>query len=190
MKWGGLAVSGAGIGVWSGTGNGGSIDAAPFILDHAAIGVATGFPTITVATAKLLRNLAEVLALEFDSWANSIEFKAVSYVGTTTATPIAPGTFDAHNVSVPLSSIASRQLISGLSQKWNDKLRTEENGIKFLLDDPGVKTKDMTLGIGDGIERAFSNIWMKSPVSSNSVSGPAAPGGVGSGSSQMNGKVL
>ena len=191
MKWGGLTVVGAGVGAWAGVGFGGSISAKPLKLSISAMTDSMAFPVVTPATKKLVTNLDEILGPIFKDWADSVAFRGVPYMGTTMATPISPGTFDAQNLPpMTFLSASSGKLPSGISQKWNDKLKQEEGGVKFLLDDPDVKTKEMTDAIGAALEMAFTTVWMLSRISGNSVSGSAAPGGIGSGSSKMDGKVL
>lgn len=199
MTWGKNDVSGIGIGVWSGSGQGGKIKASPFSVSGSSIFSMMNFPKKTPPTEKLLNTFAEVINKQFDAWAKDFLIdKPVSYLGTCSALPPAPpalpvgapGPFSATSIAVPLIALGTGPAPSGIDSAWNDKLKAGEPA--FKLDHPLVMTKLLTKAIGSTIELQFKTVFLTTSMASgDTVSGTGAPGtGQGSGKSDGIGKII
>lgn len=197
--WGNCVVVGAGVGGWAGVGAGGRFNKVGTVrMDPDAVINAMGWPSkqgykaeFTQSQRKLILNISKVLDDKFSSWSKTVVFAGVGFVGTSTATPLSPGTFDARNVPTPLIACGVVPPISGVASALNDKLKTGEDGEPFNIDHQFARVKELTSAIGFGVQSSFSQIFLTTTMAAqNSVKGVASPGGVGSATSGSNGKLL
>lgn len=97
LQWSGLAVVGAGIGAWAGTGSAGVIiEPLPLAVPY------TPFLKATPYEKAFQEGLAAGLKNAFTAWASAYKFTAVPFVGGSGATPANPGPFVANSVPLPL----------------------------------------------------------------------------------------
>lgn len=179
FKFGGLTVAGAGVGGWTGVGAGGRVQAKPYK------GEVFVFYKQTDAQKKFQQSLYDTLEEVLKEVAQSINFVGVNYVGTSSATAVNPGQFQASAAPVPLKTVAPMANLSGVGDRWIQKLTPPD----FNLDHPQCAAKAMANAVASAIETAFS-IWTTSTtISGGTASGPAAPGGVGTGAAQFDGKL-
>jgi hypothetical protein len=174
VKFGGVAVSGSGIGTWTGYGNGGVFDRTLQLSIGSFFNV-QGEQILTSA-------IASRFAAAFNEWVGSFVFVGVQYTGTSTATAQNPGTFTAQNVPTPLSS-------SGTTTQFNalgSSLRSDLTGFDLSKGLAGEFVDALAAGL-----KAKFDAWRSSTmIVSNTVTGAAAAGsGSGSGTSLMNGIV-
>lgn len=197
MKWGKNDVSGIGIGVWSGSGGGGKLEASPFGVSASSLFATTGFLKKTTATEKLLSTFETIVNDKFDKWVKNFKILSVNYLGTCSALPPAPpalpigapGPFSATSVTVPLVALGQSQNPSGISSEWDSKLKAGPDP-KFNLDNPLVMTKLLTSAIGSTIELQFTSVFLTTSMASgDTVSGTGAPG-TGAGSAKSDGKGM
>ena len=171
-------VTGAGIGVWSGVGSGGKItEGSPLEI------------AITTYSAPAFQQyvgvLKDVFKEKFNLWATSFVFSATPYLGTSTATPLSPGSFNATgaNPPAPIGTLGSGTNPSAIKS-------TIESRLTSPFDLPRASLHILNQAIEDTIIEQFT-IWLTSSMfSGDSVTGVAAPGsGSGSGTSQGNGVI-
>lgn len=181
VKFGGLTVTGAGIGAWSGVGSGGAATAQPFEL------VIFPFYQNTPQHQKMLQGLAAALKQKFALWTASFTIPTVQYLGSCGASPISPGPFSANVVPTPVGTLVTTD-ISGIKDIWEATLTPPD----FNLTHPQARTKDMTQAVSSAIEKAFSSLWSTTTmISGSTVMGVGTPGaGVGNGVSQANGQLM
>jgi hypothetical protein len=177
-KWGGLAVTGQGIGAWAGNGNGGVLTASSMTISPDAVFSGAGFTVQTDAAKLFLNSLRDVLQNKFSTWVSSVKFKGVSFVGTSTATPLAPGAFMANNTPMPLIAISTAPPISGIRPIWESQLRAI-----FKVDSDACSIKKFTYAVSSSVEELFVSQFLSTTMGmGSSATGPAAPS-TGSGAS-------
>jgi len=182
MSWGGLTVSGGGVGAWSGTGAVGQLQAAsqfampPFIFK-------AGSPQQT----KFTQGLSDALSQKFNMFPASFKFKSVTYTGTSGATPTAPGPVSAQSAPAAMAIAGSGQAPSGIAAAWKASLTPPD----FDFSNPNAKSEDLLKAIADTIEQSFQTVWLQTTMlQANAVSTAGAPGGVVTGfMSPVNGKL-
>lgn len=169
------------MGAWSGVGSGGTITAPSYKIPPFI------FKTQTRQQQKLTDGISQAISTKFAAWVGSFKFSGVSYVGTSTATPIAPGTFQANNVSVPLQVAGTGSTPSGIATLITASLTPPD----FNINNPQARIKEFVAAISKGVEGTFTLTWLfTAQVSANLVSGAAAPNGIGVSTSVTNGKVV
>ena len=191
MSWGGNTVNGAGLGSWSGIGNGGKINGSPFLFSVDAVFDGAEFKVKTVATKKFLEGLNTIMGKKFDIWIGSFTCVANAYAGTCGATAVSPGPFDAKNIPVPLLALGLGDNPSNIQKEWEDILTAAPDPI-FRLDNPNCYTRLFTAAVSSTIEEQFVQFFLATSMAiGDSVQGTAAPGsGTGSSKSQATGKVI
>jgi len=183
MSWGGLAVSGGGVGAWSGTGSVGQLQAAsPFAMAPFIFKV--GSPQQT----KFTKGLSDALSQKFNAFPASFKFKSVTYTGTSGATPIAPGPVSAQSAPIAMAIAGNGQSPSGIADVWKGFLTPPD----FDFSNPNAKSGDLLKAIADTIEQSFQTVWLQTTMlQANAVSTVGAPGGVVTGfMSPVNGKLM
>ena len=170
-------VTGLGIGVWSGTGGGGTItEGSPLEINL------TTYPP--GAFQQYVTALKSTIKTKFSGWASSFTFSSVPYLGSSTATPLSPGSFNATgaNPPAPIGTLGSGTNPSGIKSGVESQLGS------FDLGKSAIPVLDQA--IEDTISEQFS-IWLNSSLfSGDTVAGVASPGaGSGSGTSQGNGVI-
>lgn len=189
-QFGQLTVIGAGVGAWTGVGVGGQIRTQAITLDPAAIISAAGFPGHP-ALEKFIKNSSKVIDQKFNAWSKSFLFAGASYVGTSGATPLSPGPFNAVIIPTPLIALGTGTNPSGIGSSIDGKLASSEDGDAFQTSHPLCKVKVFTAAFGAGIEQAFQTIFLTTTLgNANSVTGTGAPAGVGTASSKNDGKLV
>jgi len=191
MAWGGNTVNGAGIGSWSGIGNGGKIHGSPFTISVDAVFDNAGFKIKTVATKKFLEGLNTILGKKFDIWIGSFTCTANMYSGTCGATPVSPGPFSAQSIPVPLLALGMGDNPANIQKEWEDILTAAPDPI-FRLDNPNCYTRLFTSAVSSTIEEQFVQFFLATSMATgDSVQGTGAPGsGTGSSKSTAAGKVI
>lgn len=198
-KWGGCTVVGAGVGGWAGVGAGGKFTAVgkfqmnpTKVIDDAGWSSQEKFRAdMAKSQIKFILNLSKVLDDKLSTWSKSVVFAGLGYSGTSTATPLSPGTFNARNVPTPLVACGVVPPISGVVSALHSKLVSSEDGDPFNIDHQHARVKEFTSAVGGAIEAAFVQIFLTTTkAAQNSVQGVAAPGGVGSARSGSDGKLL
>ena len=172
VKFGGVTVSGVGIGAWTGTGTGGKFDSKLSLNISPLYG--------TDGEKLVFDSLSHRFAAAFNEWVSSYEFSGVAYSGTSTATPTAPGTFSA--ISAPTS------LNSGLRDKFSTL--SDDICIDIGFDLSKSKIKEFLDTVQDGLSTEFNQWRSESVVGGDSVSGTAIIAtGAGSGTSSDDGVI-
>lgn len=191
MAWGANTVVGAGLGVWSGVGSGGSLHASPFEFSADAVFTAAEFTVRTTATKKFLDSLNKILGKEFDIWAKSYKTTAVPYIGISGASVESPGPFEATNTSLPLISLGTGKNPSKIQKQWEVLLEGPPDPI-FRLSHQFCYTRLFTEAVSSTIEKKFVEEFLKnSNGTGDKVVGVAAPGsGAGTSVSLATGKVI
>lgn len=172
------SVNGLGIGAWSGVGSGGTLtEGSPL-----TISVHT-YPA--PAFQQYVDALRDVIKEKFNTWVTSFAFSSVPYLGTSTATPISPGTFNATgaNPPAPIGTLGSGTNPANIKSEVESRLSSP-----FDLSKSALHILDQA--IEDTITEQFT-IWLNSSMfSGDSVTGVASPGsGSGSGTSSGNGVI-
>lgn len=171
-------VSGAGIGVWSGVGSGGTItEGGPLQI------VVNTWPA--PAFQQYVGHLRDVIKEKFNLWTTSFVFSSVPYLGSSTATPISPGSFTATgaNPPAPIGILGSGTNPSNIKSEVESRLTSP-------FDLPRASLHILNQAIEDTIIEQFG-IWLNTSMfSGDMVTGAAAAGsGSGSGTSQGNGVI-
>lgn len=181
ITWGGLTVSGGGVGAWSGVGSGGVMQGSPYVMQPFS------FKKNSPQQIKYTKALADALAAKFTAFPATFKFSGIQYTGTCGATPINPGPVSAQNVPVPLQTAGSGQNISGIAPIWKAALTPPD----FNLNNPHAKSGQLIDAICKAIEQSFQTVWLASTmIQGNILTGAAAPGGVVAGfPSGFNGKL-
>ncbi|MGA9407362.1 MAG: hypothetical protein WBW71_09550 [Bacteroidota bacterium] len=171
-KFGGVTVSGAGIGTWAGSGTGGNF--------NSIISMSIPHTYNTDATKKLEDKLSFRITAAFVQWSISFIFNGATYSGTSTATTNNPGTFTAQNTPVSLNS-------AGTVTKFGTLASDVFTDLAFQT---GTIVMQLLNAIQSGLQSKF-NAWRSaSTVTGNSVSGTAVAGtGNGSGTSSIDGSI-
>ncbi len=172
-------VSGLGIGAWIGTGGGGTItEGSPLEI------------AVTTYSAPAFEQyvgvLKDVFKEKFNLWTTSFVFSAVPYLGTSTATPLSPGSFNATGATppAPIGTLGSGTNPASIKSEIESRLSSP-------FDLPKASLHILNQAIEDTIVEQFS-IWLLSSMfTGDSVTGAAAPGsGSGAGMSQGNGMIV
>lgn len=181
VKFGGLTVSGAGIGAWAGVGSGGKATAQPFELEI--------FPFYqnTPQHQKMLQGLATALKQKFGLWVAGFTIPTIPYMGSCGASAERPGPFNAQAVATPIGTLVPLG-IEGLQAIWEGTLSPPD----FDLTHPQARTKDMVQAVTGAIEKAFSSLWATTTMASGStVQGVGLIGaGTGNGVSVTDGQLM
>lgn len=182
IKFGNVLVAGGGIGGWAGVGNGGVMQAQPFILEPFS------FYNNSSQQLKFTKALAEALKIKFAPFPFSYSFIKVDYAGTSGASPVSGGPVSAFNIPAPLAIVGKGNAPSGIADAWSRALTPPE----FQLDDPNAKSGELIKAIAKTIEQSFQSIWlMTTMISGNSIEGGCAPGGVVAGfPTKLDGKLI
>lgn len=182
ITWGTNTITGGGVGAWTGTGTGGVMAGTPFSMSPFS------FKNNSPQQIKFTQGLAKTLATKFTAFPSSYKFTLVNYMGTSGATPIAPGPVNAQCVSAPLSGVGSGQNISGLSALWKPELTPPD----YDLTNPSAKAGDLVDAVSKAIEQCFQTVWLATTmIQGNIISTAGSPGGVVAGFSSGNdGKLM
>lgn len=177
-----LIVTGAGVGAFSGAGVGGVMTSAPFLATVPSFGKSS--PEQVQFTQALLTVLAE----KFTRWPSTYKFSSLNYLGTSGATPIAPGPVSAQNLPTQLLAAGAGGPIAGISDDWIKQLTPP----MWDLENPNARSKPLIQSIGKTIEMTFSSIWLATTIAQGSpLITTGAPGGVVAGvPSQPGGKLV
>lgn len=95
----GDTVTGAGLGVWSGTGGGGIFSIPATFIISPNFGQAQVTPALTEFVSAISTGWTTV----FNTWSTTYTFSGVAFIGTSTATPLTPGVFTAVGSSTLLA---------------------------------------------------------------------------------------
>lgn len=182
IKFGNIVVAGGGVGAWAGVGNGGVMQAQPFVLEPFS------FYNNSAQQLKFTKALAEALKIKFAPFATSYAFTKVDYVGTSGASPVSGGPVSALNIPATLAIVGKGSAPSGIADAWSRALTPPE----FQLDNPNAKSGSLIKAIAKTIEQSFQSIWlMTTMISGNSLDGGGAPGGVVAGfPTKLDGKLI
>jgi hypothetical protein len=172
VKFGGVAVSGAGIGTWVGTGSGG--------VFSKTITIKIPYTYDTVNSKKMIDSLNTRITAAFNQWINSFTFSGVSYNGTSTATSSSPGAYNVINVPMSLSSSGTVAKFQTLANDIKGDLNFEKDSI----------ADDLFTAIQNTVKDQFDSWRNESKITNNSATGTAASGaGTGSGNSLNDGVI-
>ena len=182
ITFGGLTVTGAGIGGWSGIGTGGTASEntkfkiSPF-----------PFYQTTEQHRKFILGLSYALEKKFSEWAKNFTLSTVQYVGGSTASPTSPGNFTASVSPMPVGTLVTNN-VDGIAELWKEKLTVPD----FNIDHPQARTKEMVAAVSGAIEKSFKTLWaLSTTINGSTASGLASVGvGAGNGTSQKDGKLL
>lgn len=191
VRWGSLDVAGAGIGSWYGVGNGGKVDAPPYIIDREIILNNAGWENRRPrGTIKFLDILSDILKNRWATWVSSYKFQADPYVGTTTATVVTAGIFTAKNVPNKLERMGTGTNPSGIAPEWESRLESAPDPI-FRLSHPLCRTRVYIRAVASTVEEQFAQFFLINTLGlDNTVVGPsAAMTGAGASVSFMDGII-
>jgi hypothetical protein len=181
IQFGALTLAGAGVGAWAGVGMGGVMGGAPFIMQPLS------FKSNSAQQLQFTQGLIQALQAKMSPWPSTFSFTALNFIGTSTATPIAPGSFTANCVPTTLIGCGSSQAPSGIADMWKSTLTPPA----WDLENPQAKSGQLIKAIGDTIEQTFQTIWLATTMASGDAgSGAAAPGGVVAGFPSLPGGKL
>jgi hypothetical protein len=184
MTWGGLAVSGGGVGAWSGMSPGGGMlqASSPFQMEVFI------FKSGTPQQTKFTKGLADALASKFNAFPAGFKFSTIQFIGTSGATPVSPGPVQANSVAAPLSSAGKGQNPSGIADVWKASLTPPD----FDFSNPNGKSEDLLKAIAKSIEQSFQTVWLMTTMAQgNMITTAGAAGGVVAGfMSPNNGKLV
>jgi len=181
ITWGTLTVAGGGVGAWSGVGNGGVMQGSPYVMPPFK------FKQNTPQQIKYTKGLADALASKFTDFPSTFKFANVQYTGSTTATPINPGSVSAQCVPTALQGAGKGVPPSGIASIWKASLTMPD----FDINNPQAKSGQLVAAICKAIEQSFQTVWLATTmIQGNILSGAAAPGGVVAGfPSGLDGKL-
>ena len=173
VTFGGVTVSGAGVGTWVGTGSGG--------VFSKTITINIPYTYDTEGSKKMIDSLNARITAAFNEWINSFTFSGVSFNGTSTATPSSPGTFNAINIPTSLSLAGTTTKFGTLANDIKGDLNFEKDSI----------ADDLFIAIQNTVKDQFDSWRNESNITNNSVTGTAASGaGTGSGNSLNDGVIV
>ena len=171
-KFGGATVSGAGIGAWTGSGSGGVFSTTPTLSLSAKYG--------TTDETILMNALKTKFQAAFNQWVSSFTLSGCIFTGTSTATPVNPGTFTANNAPQTLA-IGTTTLMSSLGADMKSACG---------FDYANSKSGAFMDALGSALSSKFNTWRSASTMTSNSVTGAAVAGtGNGTGASLVNGVI-
>jgi hypothetical protein len=180
VKFGGVTVSGMGIGAWSGTGSGGSFDS--------TITISLSSFYNTTDERKLLNSMQTRLTAAFNEWIKSFVFTAAPYTGSSNATTNNPGaTTGVTNSPVLLSSsgtiVKFGTLSADIVKDLGYPMKTEKTA--------GSIIDKLTDAIQSGVSSQFKSWRTNSSISLNTMPSMTATAGTGtaSGSSSNDGAI-
>ncbi len=174
VKFGGVGVTGAGLGSWTGSGTGGAFDTAFSLSIDPKYGTA-GETTLTQSIQNRIKDA-------FNEWISSFTMAGDTFAGTSTATPSSPGSFNAINAPILLSS-------RGTTTKFTS-LADDVMGGLTGFDLANSIVRNFVDALSNGIKTKFESWRNATNLTNNTVMGGAAAGtGAGSGTSQMNGVI-
>lgn len=181
ITFGGLTVQGAGLGAWAGVGSGGIATGSPFNF------VIFPFYQNTPQHQKFLQGLQTAIQQKFLEWVTGFSIPSIPYLGTSSASPVSPGSFVAQVVPTPVGTLVSKD-VSGIADLWQKTLTPPD----FNLQHPQARTKDMVNAVSEAIEKAFTSIWgVSTNLTGSTAQGVAAIGaGTGIGTSSTDGKLV
>lgn len=172
---GGNTVNGSGLGTWSGTGMDGTLTEGTPMTPTVSTYSTPEFQEYANAVKTVLQN-------KFNLWVTTFVFTLVAYAGTSTATPISPGSFDAQNTPAAIGTLGNGTNPSGIKADIETLLTS------FDLGNSAVPV--LNQAIEDTIIEEFTNWLASAQFSGDTVSGDAAAGdGSGSGTSDGNGTI-
>lgn len=182
ITYGGLTAIGAGVGAWSGTGSGGMMSGQSFTV------APISFKDDSAQQLKFTKGLTDALKQKFTMFPATFKFSSVQYLGSSGATPIAPGPVNASIMPVTMMIAGVGTNPSGIADLWEASLQPPE----FKLSDPNAKSGPLIKAMAGAIEQSFQSVWLvTAQISGNSFSGAGAPGGVVTGfPTSTDGKVL
>lgn len=169
LKFGLNKVTGAGVGAFSGAGLGGMMTGGSFTM--APVIYKKGSPE-QIAFGK---GLADALAAKFAAFPATYGITTMQYVGTSGASPTAPGPVQAPNVPIAMIAAGRGQNPSGIADMWKLALTPPA----FDLNNPGCKSGKLIDAIGKTIESEFQLTWLATAMlMGNKLTATGAPGGV------------
>jgi len=182
IKWGTLLASGAGVGAWSGVATGGVMTGDPFNMESFS------FKGNSPQQVKFSAGLADALKQKITLFPPTFKFTTVQLVGTSGATPIAPGPVSASCIPAPMMTAGAGQNPTGIADLWKAALTPPD----FKLDDPNAKSGDLITAIAGAIEQSFQTVWLTTTmVSGNTITAAGTPGGVVAGfPTSLDGKLV
>ncbi len=178
---GGNAVSGAGLGPWTGTGSGGSLaQGVEFQLTIALTEFAkTGY------FLAFEEELADAIKAQFANWVSTFAFGTVNYEGESTATLLAPGTFEATNTAGAIGSLGSGTSPQAVRSTVCSTLNSDHG---FFTGEAVCRMADFLDAIDTAIGNLFTTWLAATQFSGETVTGVAAIAtGIGSANSNTDG---
>lgn len=174
VKFGGAAVTGAGLGIWTGSGAGGTFNTAFSLSITPKFGTADE-TTLTTAIQNRIKDA-------FNEWINSFTMAGDAFTGTSTATQSSPGVFNAINAPILLSSRGTTTKFTSMA----DDVMGDLTG--FDLSNSIVR--DFMDAFSNGLKTKFDSWRSTANLVNNAVTGTAAAGtGAGSGTSSISGVI-
>lgn len=181
LKPSGIAVTGAGVGAWTGVGSAGTLTGPALNPSSFSFGADSPYQV------KFQKAVFDATSSQFATWTSSFVFTSVSYTGSSGATPVSPGSASALNTPAPIGTVGAGTPPGQIEQLILAKLTPPD----FDLSNPNAGAATFAKALAQGIQTTFATWLTTALFTGDEFNTGVGPGGAASGlPSKQTGKIV